>query len=241
MKISKIRTTWIMLRSGVFTARMCFLVWFHATFNRKHFRPKLDSMLRYWARTVLKFVNADWQVTLHNTFEFEPGKQYILMSNHMSLYDIPLIYVALPGSIRMLSKRELMRVPFLGKAMKIGSFPVIDRHNRQQALQDLDYAKQLMQDGIIVWMAPEGTRSRTGELLPFKKGGFMLALQTGASIVPIGIKNANKILPKQTWQFSTHENVEVHVGKPIDASQYSLETRDELMEAVRTEMLKLLS
>ena len=108
-----------------------------------------------------------------------------------------------------------------------------------KAMKDLAYAKQKMESGIVVWLSPEGTRSRTGELLPFKKGGFMLAFQTGATIIPVGIRGSINALPPGTWDASFDQNAEVHVGTPIDTSEYSIKDRARLMEDVREQIEKL--
>ena len=89
-----------------------------------------------------------------------------------------------------------------------------------------------MKSGIMVWIAPEGTRSRTGKMQPFKKGGFMLAFQTNAIIIPIGIRGSFNILPPKTWQFNIKEHAEVHIGTPIDVSHYKIKERAKLMEDV---------
>src|SRR5262249_4599437 len=130
-------------------------------------------------------------------------------------------------------KKELMRVPIWGLAMKRADFIFVDRENRTQAMRDLVVAKEKMMTGIAIWMAPEGTRSKNGKLNVFKKGGFMLALETGAIILPVGIRGAEKILPAKTLKFTLNQQVEVHVGKPIDTRNYTVKTRNELIKAVR--------
>jgi 1-acyl-sn-glycerol-3-phosphate acyltransferase len=160
------------------------------------------------------------------------GRPVILMSNHSSLYDIPLIFTALPGSIRMLTKKELFRVPIWGRGLTAGEFISIDRKDREQAIRDLAVARDKMSSGIVLWVAPEGTRSRDGRLGEFKKGGFMLALETGATIIPIGIRGAAGVLPAKTLRFELGREAEVRIGAPIEASTYTLERRDELMEHV---------
>jgi 1-acyl-sn-glycerol-3-phosphate acyltransferase len=160
------------------------------------------------------------------------------MSNHASLYDIPLIYAALPGSIRMIAKKELFRIPLWGYTTKKIEVLSIDRSNSAQAKLDLNYAKEKMRSGIVLWIAPEGTRSRHGKLNSFKKGGFILALETGATIIPVGIRGSDKILPPGTWHFGLNQKVEIHIGEPIDSTQYTLATRNEFIATVRQSILK---
>ncbi len=139
----------------------------------------------------------------------------------------------------MLTKKELFRVPIWGRGLTAGEFISIDRHNRRQAFRDLEEARKKMESGIILWVAPEGTRSRDGSLGAFKKGGFMLALQTGATIVPVGIRGAHDVLPARSLALRLGQEAEVHVGEPIDASVYSIEQRDHLMAAVEAQIRRL--
>ena len=100
-------------------------------------------------------------------------------------------------------------------------------------------AKTLMKDGVMLWIAPEGTRSSNGKLGPFKKGAFITAIQAQAIIIPIGIRGAHEVLPARTFRYGTHQKVEVHIGAPIDASLYTIETRDELIQRTHTVMKEL--
>ncbi len=202
-------------------------------------REECDALLRWWSQKLLKFSDLSHEV--HDPHGFQPAKDraHIIMINHSSMYDIPLTFVSMPGSIRMLAKKELFQVPLWGTAMRVGEFVSIDRHNRRQAFKDLEEARKKMESGIILWVAPEGTRSRSGKLQPFKKGGFVLALQTKAIIVPVGIRGAFDVLPPGTLNFNTGRRLEFHVGRPIDASQFSRKSMDDLMERVREEMKEL--
>ena len=196
-------------------------------------RKLADKILRWWSGYLLKAVRVEYEVSNPHKVTLEAGTPYIIMSNHRSHYDIPLIFVSINGSIRMLTKKELFKVPIWGRGLKAAEFVSIDRKDHAQALKDLETAKAQMKSGIVLWIAPEGTRSRTGALGDFKKGGFMVAIQTGAMIVPVGIQNTEKILPPDTWAFYLHQKVRLTIGKPIDASRYSLEQRDQLMDEVR--------
>lgn len=164
----------------------------------------------------------------------DPDRVYLYMSNHESVMDIPLIFAAAPRAPRMVTKAELFKVPIWGPALKVAGFIAIDRTNRAQAIKSLASAKATMESGINVWIAPEGTRSRDGSLLPFKKGGFMLALETGATIMPVGIVGARNIVRPKSLRSYLDQDVVVRFGEPIDASGYTLEQREELMARVRS-------
>jgi 1-acyl-sn-glycerol-3-phosphate acyltransferase len=190
-----------------------------------------DNEIHRWIDNLLNEVQVKYKVI--NPFNVQPqaGKATIIMCNHSSAYDIPLAFKVFPKcSIRMLSKKELEKIPLMGKAMKAAEFPFIDRKNKYQAIKDLAYVQQLMESGIIMWIAPEGTRSKDGKLGRFKKGAFVAAIQSNATIIPIGIRGANNILPARTFNIHLNQNAEILVGKPIDASQFTLENKDELIQ-----------
>ena len=198
-----------------------------------------DRRLRWWSERLLAYVKLRCRVVNPDRVEIPRGRPVILMSNHSSLYDIPLVFQALPGSIRMLTKKELFRVPIWGRGLKAGEFVSIDRKDHAQAMRDLAAAREKMTSGIVLWVAPEGTRSRDGRLGGFKKGGFMLALETGATIVPIGIRGARDVLPAKTSRFVLGREAEVRIGKPIDASAYGVERRRGLMAEVERQIRDL--
>ena len=232
MKISKIRTLWIIILSIIYTANTtgrAILKRLSGTINR----PWVDASLYIWQRRILKLVGVSARVI--NPYKVEPqeGVPTIIMCNHSSLYDIPLSFCAFPKhSIRMLAKKELASIPIMGKGMTAAEFPFIDRKNSRQALQDLENVKRLLSTGIIMWIAPEGTRSRDGKLAKFKKGAFISAIAAKATIIPICIRGANNILPANTYQFNLNQHAEIHIAKAIDAAQFSLETKDQLIDAV---------
>ncbi len=229
-KANKLQSLWITIRSCCWTIWLSLVTIYLSYFGTPE---RIDKLLFNWSRGLLKIVKLSYRVFNPYQVSFEPNKAYIIMSNHASLYDIPIIFVSIPGRIRMIAKKELFRVPIWGRALKEAEFIMIDRENSAQAIADLAVAKQKMENGVAIWVAPEGTRSRDGKLHIFKKGAFMLALQTGATIIPVGIRGAGKVLPPKTLQYTLGEQVEVHIGKPIDTQQYTRENRNELIRAVR--------
>lgn len=239
MQASKLQTWWIMLKSAWIMIYICSLaIW--KSLRGKITRPWIDEYTRIMSTRILEAAKVSFVIHNPNQFNFKEHERYIVMCNHTSLYDIPLSFIALPGSIRMLAKKELLRVPFLGQALRAAGFPTINRHDRTQAIQDLQQVKKLMEEGIIIWVAPEGTRSRDGKLAKFKKGGFITALQAQAIILPIVIRGADKILPAKTWRFHLNQTADIFIGNPIDTRQYTLDDRAKLMERVYSEMQNLL-
>jgi len=155
------------------------------------------------------------------------------MSNHQSHYDIPTIYCTLPIFTMFLAKKELRKIPFLGWSMWVTGFVFIDRKRRDEAFKAIeDAAKQFVEEKRSIVIFPEGTRSIDGNIGPFKKGGFHLAIQAKAKIIPMGIWGTINVLPKGSWLVKPGKVV-ISIGKPIDASKYTLETLNKLTEEVR--------
>lgn len=197
--------------------------------SRSGQRQKIDSLLRRWSWALLRLPGM--VVNVHNPHEVDllDGRRYMLMCNHSSLYDIPLSFAALPGSIRMLTKKELFRIPLFGAGMRAGEFVSIDRTNPTTAMADLENARNKMESGIVLWVSPEGTRSKDGRLQPFKKGAIRLAIDIDAMIVPLGIDGINSVLPANTTDLYINAKVDVRVGEPIDAGHYNRTDYKKLM------------
>lgn len=196
-------------------------------------RQLIDS---YWRR-IFEAGNARLRVSGRE--HLDPDTAYVVMSNHSSLLDIPALFGAFPGLLRMVTKEELTKIPIWGHALKKAGFIPINRKDRERAIAQLEIAKRNLQGGVSVWVAPEGTRSRTGELGPFKKGGFHVALGLGAPIVPTWIEGARDVLEPDG--FVVHYGGDVHVcfGRPIDTAGEGPEDIEALMEEVRAAMLAL--
>lgn len=230
MKIGKLKTIWLITILSFYTGIACVRSIIKYQFGKPS-RAWTDKVIHQWADHLLDVAQVHYQVINPFNVQPQPGRATILMCNHSSIYDIPLGFKAFPNhSIRMLAKKELSKVPIFGKGMASAEFPFIDRKNRYQAISDLELAKKLMESGIVLWIAPEGTRSKTGKLAPFKKGAFITAIAAKAIIIPIGIRGAFNILPAKTYSFNLNQKAEIHIGQPIDASGYALENKEELIK-----------
>lgn len=239
MHAGRLQALFILVRSVYATLRIT-VATLVDVYRGRYRRETGDRRLRWWSSRLLELVRARCKVVGDPDEAIPRGRPLIVMSNHASLYDIPLLFVAIPGSMRMLAKQELFRVPVWGRGLSAGEFVSIDRHDHEQALRDLDAAREKMASGISLWIAPEGTRSRDGRLGEFKKGGIMLAIQTGATILPVGIRGSREILPPKTFfNVRLGHTAEVHIGQPIDAREYPASRRDELLALVRDRILDL--
>jgi 1-acyl-sn-glycerol-3-phosphate acyltransferase len=160
----------------------------------------------------------------------DPRHSYVFMSNHASHFDALAVVAALPEfQLRWVAKRELADVPLFGWALRRAGHIIIDRSDSAQAVESLRAAREIMAQGVSVVIFPEGTREgHDHELLPLKKGGFMLALETGAPIVPVAVRDSRAILPRDDWRIRPG-TIEVVIGEPIPVEG---QTRQGLMARV---------
>lgn len=194
-------------------------------------REDCDRRLEEWAEVACSLARIDLHV--HGRANIDREKTYILMSNHQSSYDIFTIMRAFPGTLRMVSKIEMFKIPVIGGAMYNAEFVPLDRSNQGKAREGLEYAKDRLSSGVNVWIAPEGTRSNDGRLLPFKKGGFVIALQTGFPILPVTVWGSRDVLRSKGYRVHQGKRVDVTFHEPIDPVPYGTARRAELIERVR--------
>ena len=190
-----------------------------------------DKRLDSWSRRLLE--QAEVSVSAVGLENAPVGETFVVMSNHQSLYDIPVIFQVLKRRVRMVAKTELFKVPVWAGAMRAAGFVEVDRQNRARAIASLRRAKQALQSGTSIWIAPEGTRSESGRLGPFKQGGFHLALETGARILPVAIDGTRNVLLARGGTVHNGCSVKVTICPPIDVSEYARDRRQELSDLVR--------
>jgi len=202
------------------------------------FDPKgkmVYSLGRFWCWAVLEIGGV--HLTVRGLDHLNPSRPYIFMANHRSNIDIPVLVQSLPKfQLRWIAKRELLFVPFFGWALWSSKHILVDRSTRSHAMASLKKAKERIAGGLSVVFFPEGTRSRDGELLPFKKGGFLLAIRTHTPIVPITIHGSGNILPKGDWRIRTGE-IEVIVSDPVPTVESYARDLRTLMTHVRQAIL----
>jgi 1-acyl-sn-glycerol-3-phosphate acyltransferase len=188
-----------------------------------------DTRLKRWSRALLDDVGI--RVEASGQENLLPRAPMIVMSNHQSLYDIPVIFQVIEQRLRMVSKIELAHVPVWGAAMRASGFIFVDRRDREAAIRSLREARARLDDGVLVWIAPEGTRSRDGALLPFKKGGFVLAEEMGVPVLPISIHGTSTILPARTWDLRRDQAVRVTIHPRLARDAFP--SRDAFIAGVR--------
>jgi 1-acyl-sn-glycerol-3-phosphate acyltransferase len=190
---------------------------------------------RIWAKCILALSNI--RVTVKGLSNLKPGRSYIYMANHMSNFDIPVLQAYLPVQFRWLAKAELYKIPIFGYAMKRAGYISIDRSDRKSAIESLNKAVKIIRDSVSVIIFPEGTRSRTNNVQPFKKGGFFLAVDSGVPIIPIIIHGTGRIMPKKQMLIKPG-NVTIEISKPIESSNYTRKTKNDLIKKVRHVILE---
>lgn len=194
--------------------------------------PVCDARLDSWSRSLVDYAKIQIDVT---GLEHAPdGEAFVVMSNHRSHYDIPVLFQALrPRRLRMVAKAELFRVPIWAGAMRAAGFVEVNRSNRIAAMRSLERAREAIRAGTSIWIAPEGTRGSGAEMGPFKKGGFHLAVGAEARILPISVLGTERILPARGTHVSDGERVTVKVGAPIEPREYGERDLKRLIAVVR--------
>jgi 1-acyl-sn-glycerol-3-phosphate acyltransferase len=197
-------------------------------------RPWLYPLALWGARTWLRACGTTVKVT--GLEHLDPSRQYIFVANHRSYLDTAALFAYTGRRMGLVAKKELLRVPVLGQGMNFVNVIAIDRTKPERARRSMEMARQVMNDGYSFGVFVEGTRAMPGELLPFKKGAFHLALQTGAPVVPVAIKNTDRLMGKGTGVAYPGE-IEMALLPPIE-TQYK--TVDELLLATRGAIAEVL-
>ena len=192
---------------------------------------------RIWAKCLLGVSKI--KVSLKGFSNINLNRPHIYMANHTSNFDIPVLQSCLPVHFKWLAKSELFKIPIFGFAMKRAGYISIDRSDKESAIQSLQTAAKIIQSGASVIIFPEGTRSRNQNVQPFKKGGFVLAVDSGVPIVPVILHGTWKIMPKNQF-FIEPGHVVVEIKKPIESSDYTRETKDLLIGKIRTVIMESL-
>lgn len=201
--------------------------------------PRGEWFLRFargWARTILFFSGV--RVAVLHEERLEGGGAFVVAANHESYSDILVLLASLPLSVRFLAKRSIFRVPVLGWSIRAAGFVPVDRGNRARSVATVEAALRLLEAGRSVVVFPEETRTRTGELLPFKSGAALLALRSGFPLLPVGIAGTRHVLPRGTLQMSPGR-VGLSIGTPLEVAGHSARERNEVTRQLRQAIAEL--
>ena len=239
-KIGKIRLYYVIFMTAIYTLWSCVKI-IVGSYLVNDYRPYIDRIIKKWGQRLMGLTGAKIIVSGNEHIEnLQKNRRVIVMCNHSSLYDVPVVAMALNTSFRFVAKKELYNIPIFGTSIRKAEFISIDRQNRRQALKDLELAKAKMLDGITLWMAPEGTRSEDGKLKKFKRGAFHIAIDTQAIIVPMVVKDVHEVQAGTVIDVYPNRTVHVEICSPIDTEDFTIDKSTELVSIVRGSMLQAL-
>jgi 1-acyl-sn-glycerol-3-phosphate acyltransferase len=205
-----------------FVLTACVIIWLPLMAITRLVTAPFDKGL-YWVGLLFRKVavvastlNPLWHFRVTGALPADPRRPYVVVSNHESFVDILLIS-HLPWEMKWLSKVELLRIPVLGWNMVLAGDVPVERGTRKSALKAMRRCKEVLARRVSVMMFPEGTRSETDDLLPFKEGAFRLAVDSGVPILPLVVQGTRTALPKHGWRFG-RSNAEVRVLAPIETA-----------------------
>jgi 1-acyl-sn-glycerol-3-phosphate acyltransferase len=181
-------------------------------------------------------LNPYWKFGVHGT-PVRPSGRTVVVSNHESNAD-PFLISYLPWEMKWLGKASLFKIPVVGWSMWLAGDIPVRRGEKDSALSAMNTCARWLDKGMPVMIFPEGTRSKTEELLPFKDGAFRLAIETGADVLPIAVSGTRRALPKHSWRFATSRAL-VTVGTPISTKGMTLADVERLKEQAREQILSL--
>ena len=216
---------WFNFWLGLITLICAFMVLLMAPIDQE--ARMVQWTARWWARALLRLARVP--VEVQGLEHLTPGQAYVFAANHRSDFDIFALLTVLPGRLMFVAKKSLFQIPFFGPALKrMGSVP-LDRDHLKQALKSLDQAAAQVQAGASMIIYPEGTRVPTPELIPFKKGVFIMASKAGQPIVPVSINGTRFIKSRSVWRVKPGP-VQVIISPPINPKDYR--RKKDLMAAV---------
>lgn len=225
--------TWIAL-SVLMVAWLPLLAVIRA-FDRDPVRYRTGLWFRRLGRTMTR-LHSGWQVEVESVDGLDPRHPYVVVCNHQSLADIPVIS-CLPWEMKWVAKEELFRIPVVGWMMRLAGDIPVQRTDRRSGAAALIRAREYLQLRCSVMFFPEGTRSRDGRVGPFSDGPFLLAIRTGVPILPLALDGTRDALPKESWRFGPPQRIRLRVLEPVptdslspsDAAALRARVRDRIM------------
>jgi len=215
--------------TGIYTLAAFLPIVLLAPFSRTGRAPYIVGKI--WSRLI--FLTNRIHLQTSGLQNIDPKQSYVFMANHVSHLDPPAVALAIPNTLRFIGKLSLSRIPVFGPAARRAGVIFIDRGDSDKSHAELNRTIDALKDGVSTLFFAEGTRSLDGKLLPFKKGGVMLALQTGLPVVPVTVTGSYALFPKKQ-RFIRPGTVYVEIGKPVDVAGYTLDDRDRLLLQIRS-------
>ncbi len=199
---------------------------------------EVEYQQRRWGEGILRAAGIDLQV--HGQEHIDPKRPYVVVSNHASLLDPPTLFAALPIGMTYVAKIELLSVPVFGPIVKRTGAVFVPRTDHDRSHQAMQDAAKRVREGQNVLVFAEGTRSRDGQLQPFKKGAFVLAIAAGVDILPVAIRGSHELMPAHSNRIRPG-TLHVHVHPPISTAGLQYADRDPLRQATHAAVASLLA
>jgi len=230
-----LRTLWVALVAVVVTIPLATTVMLIA-FVRSN-AGLIDTVIRFWARLLVRAAGIDLRTERMETIDRK--QRYILVANHYSYFDIPVIIAAVPQPIRFMAKVSLFKIPIFGWALGRAGFIPIDRKNRRTAVKSFDLAAERIRKGNTIVVFPEEGRSRNRQMRPFQRGGFLLALKSELPILPLAVDGTYDVY-RVGAKAITPGTVTIKVGDPITTAGRSVREKEQLAEQSRAQIEAML-
>ena len=234
-----LRTLWVALVGGLGTGILAAQIVIANWLGRSEWLARICPRNPTWSAQA--FVRAAGvEVEVEGAERLEGEGPRVLVANHESWFDVFALCSVLPLGYRFAIKKELEKVPVWGSAWLACGHISVDRHNRQAAISSIERGRSLSgdQSSMLIVFFPEGTRSETGAMLPFKKGAFVLALQLGVPVIPVAVIGGRQVMAKHSFKIHPGKML-VRVGEPIPVSDLAFEDRDVLLDRSRAAIVAL--
>jgi 1-acyl-sn-glycerol-3-phosphate acyltransferase len=229
-----LRSIWIWSASAglvVLWTPLLSVIWL---FERDPRRVRTGRWFRRLGRALAK-VNP-WHILISGWENLETDRVYVIVSNHQSLADIPVIS-HLKIDTKWLAKVELFRVPFVGWMLRMAGDVPVERSDRSKSARTLMHCAQYLRQRCSVVFFPEGTRSRDGQVLPFAEGPFKLAIREQVSILPLVVEGSGNALPKHSWVFGARQDIHLHILPAVSVAGWDLRQSAALRDTVRQQIV----
>ena len=225
-----LRSIWIWAGSAGLIALWTPLLFVISVFERDPSRLRTGRWFRRLGRLLARI--SGWRIAISGLENVEPNRVYVIVSNHQSLADVPVIS-SLKIDTKWMTKAELFRVPVVGWMLRMARDIRVDRGDRSQSAATLGQCAEYLRHGCSVVFFPEGTRSRDGEVLPFAKGPFELAIREQVAILPLVVEGSGNALPKNTWLFGAKQKIYLRILPAVPVAGYDRQQSEALRDRVR--------
>ena len=234
--LSAIRSLWTWLATTVLVLVALPAMAVTRLFDRDPARYRTGRVFR-WIGGLTTRLNPAWQIEVRGEPPPDPRRPYVVVSNHQSFADIPVIS-RLPWEMKWVVKAELFKVPVFGWLMQMAGDIPVDRKNKVSRAKTLVYARQYLQDRCSVMFFPEGTRTLGGKVGRFSDGPFGLAIKAQVPVLPLALDGTQDALPKHTWKFGDSDQIRLHVLAPVETTGLTVEDVPVLREQVRAVIIE---